>query len=66
MYHWTAFPEPPEEVQLELGLDQTHPDQGSAESWLSDAWAELAAASVHSVSLFDGDRLVYGPMSLSE
>jgi hypothetical protein len=28
-------------------------------------WAELAEQGVASVSLHEGDRLVYGPMSLS-
>ncbi|GAA2100630.1 hypothetical protein GCM10009841_15530 [Microlunatus panaciterrae] len=48
-----------------LGLEQTFPAQGDAESWLGEAYPELAEAGVTAVSLFEGDRLVYGPMSLA-
>jgi hypothetical protein len=32
---------------------------------VGEVWAELAAAGVGSVSLYEHDRGVYGPMSLS-
>ncbi|WP_040160598.1 hypothetical protein [Mobilicoccus massiliensis] len=41
------------------------PGQGEAEAWLSESWAELADAGVEQVSLLEGDRVVYGPMSLA-
>jgi len=44
---------------------QEFPSRGDAESWLGEAWAELADQGVASVTLFEGDREVYGPMSLS-
>lgn len=44
---------------------QEFPTRGDAESWLGEAWAELAEQGVASVSLHEGDRHVYGPMSLS-
>jgi hypothetical protein len=38
--------------------------QADAESWVGEIWAELAEAGVDSVTLFEHDRQVYGPMSL--
>ena len=38
--------------------------QADAETWLGTIWRELAAGGVSSASLFEDDRLVYGPMSL--
>ena len=38
--------------------------QSDAESWVGETWQELADAGVDAVTLFEGDRLVYGPMSL--
>jgi hypothetical protein len=53
---------------------QLSPDEGprpesfatrsDAESWLGESWRELREAGVYQVSLFEGDRLVYGPMGL--
>jgi hypothetical protein len=45
--------------------DQRFPSQGDAESWVGEVWAELAEQGVVSVTLFELDRQVYGPMSLS-
>lgn len=39
-------------------------NQADAESWIGETWKELLAAGVDQVTLFEGDRLVYGPMSL--
>ena len=36
-----------------------------AESWVGETWTELADEGVASVTLFEGERAVYGPMSLS-
>ena len=41
-----------------------HPSQGEAESWLGETYPELLASGVLAVSLYEGDRRVYGPMSL--
>jgi hypothetical protein len=38
--------------------------QSDAESWVGEAWRELLDAGVDAVTLFEGDREVYGPMSL--
>ena len=40
------------------------PSQSEAEAWFGETWRELLAAGVDAVSLYEGDRLVYGPMSL--
>ena len=38
--------------------------QGDAESWVGECWRELLDDGVESVVLLEGDREVYGPMSL--
>ena len=43
---------------------QRFASQADAESWVGEFWAELAEEGVDAVTLFDGDREVYGPMSL--
>jgi len=40
------------------------PTQSDAESWLGEEWPDLLAAGVDDVVLFEGNREVYGPMSL--
>ena len=44
---------------------QEFPTRSDAESWVGECWAELAEDGVAAVTLFEGDREVYGPMSLS-
>jgi hypothetical protein len=43
---------------------QRFASQADAESWVGETWSELASEGVDAVTLFDGDRQVYGPMSL--
>lgn len=45
-------------------LDKTFPTQGEAETWLGEWYPDLLAADVRAVSLYEEDRLVYGPMRL--
>ncbi len=40
------------------------PTQADAESWIGETWRELLDGGVDQVSLLEGDRVVYGPMSL--
>lgn len=40
------------------------PTRGDAETWLGEAYPDLAEDGVSAVTLFEGDREVYGPMSL--
>ncbi|HSR23749.1 MAG TPA: hypothetical protein VLW53_09370 [Candidatus Eisenbacteria bacterium] len=44
--------------------DERFPTQADAESWIGEAWQELLDGGVDQVSLLEGDRVVYGPMSL--
>jgi len=41
------------------------PSQSDAESFIGESWRELLEAGVAQVTLFEGDRKVYGPMGLS-
>ena len=45
-------------------LSGEYPNQGEAESWLGESYLELLESGIRAVSLYQGDRLVYGPMSL--
>lgn len=53
------------------GGDNTPADQprfssrSDAESWVGEFWQNLADSGVASVSLLEGDQVVYGPMSLN-
>lgn len=40
------------------------PSQSDAESWVGEVWRDLLESGVDAVTLFEGDRRVYGPMSL--
>ena len=45
-------------------IARTFPTQGEAETWLGEFYPDLAQAGVRAVSLYEADRLVYGPMGL--
>lgn len=49
----------------DVGLDRTFATQGEAESWLGEFYPDLLDAGVGAVTLYEEDRLVYGPMGLS-
>lgn len=42
------------------------PDQAAAEAWLGEYYLDLVEDGHEQVWLYEADRLVYGPMSLSE
>ncbi len=46
------------------GTSAEFPAQADAESWVGEEWPELAETGVAAVVLLEGDREVYGPMSL--
>ena len=48
----------------DLAPAETFPTQSDAESWIGEEWRALLAAGVARVTLLEGDRIVYGPMSL--
>ncbi len=54
----------PASVDEELA-GQRFVSQADAESWVGETWTDLADAGVAAVTLLEGDREVYGPMSLS-
>jgi hypothetical protein len=43
---------------------QEFPSQSDAESWVGEVWKDLLDGGADAVTLFEGDREVYGPMSL--
>ena len=45
-------------------LERTFESQAEAEDWLGAFFTDLTDAGVGEVSLYEEDRLVYGPMSL--
>ena len=47
-----------------LSINRTFQTQGEAETWLGEFYPSLVAGGVRAVSLYEADRLVYGPMSL--
>ncbi len=47
------------------GLGLRFEDQRAAEEWLSSFFLDLQDLGVSQVSLFEEDRLVYGPMPLA-
>lgn len=46
------------------GASGEFPSQAEAEAWLGESWRELLDAGARAVTLMEGDREVYGPMSL--
>ena len=65
---WTWRYEGPDGGQVEAGPEAPgqpdFPTQSDAESWVGEVWRELLASGVAAVTLFEGDRKVYGPMGL--
>ncbi|MCZ4500029.1 MAG: hypothetical protein JWQ74_2584 [Marmoricola sp.] len=43
---------------------QEFPTRGDAESWIGEFYGDLVDEGVASVTLFEGEREVYGPMGL--
>lgn len=55
MWHW----------QPDTGtIDARFDSQAEAEAWLTEHYPDLQDDGVHEVTLLEGDRVVYGPMSL--
>jgi hypothetical protein len=59
-WHWVADRSPDSDV----GLGKKFPTQGEAETWLGEFYPDLLDSGVATVTLFEEDRLVYGPMRL--
>jgi hypothetical protein len=60
-WHWVAEPGAPGQP----GLERRFASQGDAETWLGEFYPDLLAAGITAVSLYEEDRLVYGPMRLT-
>ena len=43
---------------------ESFPTQADAETWIGETWRDLLDKGVDQVVLLEGDREVYGPMSL--
>jgi hypothetical protein len=63
-WHWRLENAAGGEVEPEGFPRQEFPSQSDAESWVGEVWRDLLEAGVDQVTLFEGDREVYGPMSL--
>lgn len=47
-----------------VGRSEVFESRADAESWVGEAFGELVEDGVDQVRLFDGDKEIYGPMSL--
>ena len=63
-WRWRLEDSAGKEVEPADVTSQEFPSQSDAESWVGEAWRELLDAGVDAVTLVEGDREVYGPMSL--
>jgi hypothetical protein len=61
---WTWTYEGPDGATVAGPEQPPFPTQADAETWVGEVWRDLREAGVHAVSLFEGDRKAYGPMSL--
>jgi hypothetical protein len=64
-WHWVLLDADGTDVtERVIGAAPRFTAQGDAETWVGEAWRDLADTGVDAVSLYEADRLVYGPMSL--
>lgn len=63
---WWWRLEGPDGAEVDTVAGRTEfPNRSDAESWVGETWAELAEQGVAQVTLFEGEREVYGPMGLT-
>ncbi len=62
-WRWES-PQADDAVAVTTGLAQEFPTQADAEAWLTANYEELEDAGLDEVTLLEGGRVVYGPMSL--
>jgi len=63
-WHWRLEDSSGKEVAVEGVGSAEFPSQSDAESWVGEVWRDLLEAGVDAVTLLEGDREAYGPMSL--
>ena len=61
-FHWRFTPA--DAARVDPLAPSTFTSQSDAESWVGESWRELAAAGVRSVTLIDGQQVLY-EMSLA-
>lgn len=61
-WHWVL--ENVEGEAIDVGSAPDFSTQSDAETWIGETWREWADAGAVQASLFEENRLVYGPMSL--
>lgn len=67
VYRWEPSPGPFTPAELDsAGLAPVFESQAAAEEWLGLFYEDLRKMGVTEVSLLEEDRLIYGPMSLSQ
>ena len=67
VWHWRLLDTSGAEVAAETTAPGGGPrftSQGDAETWIGEVWQDLLEEGVDAVTLLEGDREVYGPMSL--
>ena len=68
VWRWRLEDESGSEVTADegsvTGSASGFPSQSDAESWIGEVWRDLLDVGVAQVRLLEGDREVYGPMSL--
>lgn len=64
--NWTWRLEDADGAPLAQPAVAAQPTQSDAETWLGENWRELAEAGVAQVVLLEDEKVVYGPMPLSE
>ena len=63
-WYWRLEDSSGNEVDAGTAGSHRFPSQSDAESWVGEVWRDLVEDGVDAVTLFEGDRKVYGPMSL--
>lgn len=53
-----------QEVAVDDVSQPSFSSQSDAESWVGEVWQDLLDGGAEAVTLFEGDREVYGPMGL--
>lgn len=61
---WICFDAEGSPIAGDAVSSKGFPTQSDAENYLGESWRELLDAGVESVTLHEGDTVVYGPMSL--